>query len=45
MSELPTRPVVTRVTVVFPFWSSSTVETVPVVVIAALGTYSTFVAV
>ena len=41
--EVPTRPVVTVVTVFSPFRSIVTVETRPVVVIAALGSTSTFV--
>ena len=45
MVEFPTRPTVTRVVVCLPFFSTVTVESWPVVVTAALGTSSTFVAV
>ena len=41
VEELPTRPTWTRWVAVFPFWSSSTVDDCPVVVIAALGRSST----
>ena len=40
--EFPTRPVVTLVTLVSPSRSTCTVEIVPLVVIAAVGSTSTF---